>query len=75
MFGYYCKIYKTGVGVMKMGNTVPRVRLEPTFLAFQASEITFHRPVSEVSADYYNIDTICAYSTAVRILALQSIEM
>ena len=32
----------TVVGVMKMGNTVPRVGLEPTSLAFQASVLPLH---------------------------------
>ena len=30
------------MGVMKMGTTVPRVGLEPTFLAFQASVLPLH---------------------------------
>ena len=32
----------TVMGVMKMGNTVSRVGLEPTYLAFQASVLPFH---------------------------------
>ena len=55
------------LGVMKMGNIVPRVRSEPSYLAFWASVLPLYHigslmsalypylPVyAEVSADYYS---------------------
>ena len=36
------------VGVMKMGNIVPRVRIEPTCLAFWASVLTIIPPMLPV---------------------------
>ena len=54
------------VGLMKMGTTVPRASLEPTYLAFRARGVPLHHVgfphvahlsmqllASEVSADYY----------------------
>ena len=38
---YVC-VYVCVMGVMKMGNTVPRGGLEPTSLAFWASVLPFH---------------------------------
>ena len=35
-------IFNIVVGVIKMGNTVPRVGLEPTSLAFQATVPSLH---------------------------------
>ena len=32
-----CNAFNTAMGVMKMGNIVPRVEIEPTSLAFRAS--------------------------------------
>ena len=39
---YYMYICVCVMGVMKMGNTVPRVGLEPTSLAFWASVLSLH---------------------------------
>ena len=42
-FFYSCKLFIcTVVGVMKMGNTVPRAGLKPTSLAFRAGVLSFH---------------------------------
>ena len=56
------------MGVMKMGNTMPRAGLEPTSLALRASVVSLHEVgfpdvthahlsmqllASEVSVDYY----------------------
>ena len=37
------------VGEMRMENTVPRARIKPTSLAFQASVLPFHHIVSLMS--------------------------
>ena len=64
----YELFYVSVVGVMKRGNIVPRVGIEPTSLAFRASVLPLHyvgflmsplyprlpvHGLSEVSADHY----------------------
>ena len=42
----------TVVGVMKMGNIVPRARIKPTSLAFRASVLPLHNVGSQMSPLY-----------------------
>ena len=54
----YAYIHIYVMGVMKMGNTVPRTGLKPTSLAFQASVLPLHHvgslmsPLSPHPPDY-----------------------
>ena len=49
------------MGVMKMGNTVPRAGLEPTSLTFRASVLPLHNVGSLMSLLYPHLP---AYATA-----------
>ena len=50
------------MGAMKMGNTVPRIGLKPTFLAFWAPVLPFHHVGSLMSRLYPHLPvyvTLC----------------